>query len=266
MLLEKEIGALQEGGVPIERLVQAAYPNAATGESVTQKYLGFLADEYKSDLTKMLFATSLCSDDINVSTDFRKVLSRPFSMGGLGGFPFSGFTGMVAFAHHIPDDGDAFIFYGPHIGITDSGELGRMIRPGQSKLSNSCGALMLALERMQQTEEVYVPHVVDYDYQQMLLENTLMPFKHEIVNAEDPKKEITEKAYFKIHKQINRLVRMSKQEFACNRIFLLGGIIINTSPGYHDYVDIRSFTVYNVSDLEAINPTSILNSKAFKEL
>lgn len=264
MITEKETQT--KSSPDIENLVKAAYSHAATGEFVTQKYLGFLSDEYKSDLRKMLFATSLCSDDINVSTDFRKVLTRPFSMGGLGGLPYSGFTGMVAYAHHIPDDGDAFIFYGPHIGITDTGELGRMIRPGQSKLSNSCGALMLALERMQQKEEVYVPHIVEHDYQQMVLENTLMPFKHEIVSAADPKKEITEKAYYKIHKQINRLVRMSKTEFACKRIFLLGGIIINTSPGYHDYVDIRNFAVYDVADLDEISPKSILQSEAFKSL
>ncbi len=257
---------INEANSNIESLVQAEYPNAATGEFVTQKYLTFLSDEYKSDLNKMLFATSLCSDDINVSTDFRKVLTRPFSMGGLGGLPYSGFTGMVAFAHHIPDNGDAFIFYGPHIGISDTGELGRMRRPGQKKLTNSCGALMLALESMMQTDEVYVPHIVEHDYQQKVLENTLMPFKHEILSAEDSRKEITEKAYYKIHKQVTRLVHMSKGEFSCKRIFLLGGIIINTSPGFHDYVDIRDFVVFNVADLEEINPISILKSEAFKSL
>lgn len=263
MTQEKEVQNNMESDV--KTLLKAAYPNADTGESVTQKYLGFLADEYKSDLKRMLFATSLCSDDINVSTDFKKVLTRPFSMGGLGGLPYSGFTGMVAYAHHIPDDGDAFIFYGPHIGITDSGELGRMIRPGQSKLTNSCGALMLALDRMQQ-EDVYVPQIVEYDYQQMVLENTLMPYKNEILTSSDPKKEITEKAYLRIHKQINHLVRMAKTEFTCKRIFLLGGIIINTSPGLNDYVDIRNFMMYNVSDLDEIDPISILKSGAFNDL
>ncbi|UII25834.1 hypothetical protein LVD15_21415 [Fulvivirga maritima] len=250
----------------MEELIKSEYPEAATGEYVTKKYLNFLADEYKSDLSKMLFATSLCSDDINVSTDFRKVLTRPFSMGGMGGLPYAGFTGMVAYAHHIPDNGDAFIFYGPHIGITDEGQLGKMRRPGQKGLTNSCGALMLALERMQQTNEVYMPHVVEHDYQQAVLENTLMPFKQDIVTAADPKKEITEKAYYVIDKQIHHLVKMSKGEFKCERIFLLGGIIINTSPEYSDYVDIRNFVVYNVADLEQVDPTSILKSEAFKAL
>lgn len=86
----------------IKATVNKHYPNAKTGAEITDSYLALLETEYKSDLKKMLFATSVCSDDVNVSTDFRKVLSRPFTMGGLGGLPFSGFTGMVAFSHHIP--------------------------------------------------------------------------------------------------------------------------------------------------------------------
>ena len=250
----------------IQSLVHKEYPKAQTGQEVTETYIHHLRDEYKADLSKMLFATSLCSDDINVSTDFRKVLSRPFSMGGLAGLPYTGFTGMVAFAHHIPDGGDAFIFYGPHIGITDEGELGRMRRPGQKALSNSCGALMLALERMKQEDEVYVPYSVEYDYQQVLLERTLMPFKQRIITAENPKKEITEMVYFKINRQLNRLVQISKREFHCERIFLLGGIIINTSEEFPDYVDIRNFEVVNVKDLEEIQPVSILETEAFRNL
>lgn len=253
----------------IEPLVQAEYPNAKTGEEVTVSYLELLAKEYNCDLKKMLFATSLCSDDVNISTDFRTFIRRPFSMGGLGGLPYTGLTGMVAFSHHVPDGGDAFIFYGPHIGITDEGELGKLRRKGQKRLTNSCGALMLALERFQQEEsgfEIYVPHHVEYDYQQGLLEQMLMPFKHRIIHAPNPKKEITEVAYFKINKQINRLVRMAINEFTCQRIFLLGGIIINSSEEFHDYVDIRNFEMIHTAEHEAYVPTSLLETEAFKHL
>jgi hypothetical protein len=243
------------------------YPNAQNGNDVTDKYLSYLADEYKADLKKMLFATSLCSDDINVSTDFRKVLSRPFTMGGLGGLPYSGFTGMVAFGHHIPDGGDAFIFYGPHIGITEEGELGRMRRPGQAHLSNSCGALMLALERIQSdNDDIYVPVNVEYDYQQILLERTIMPFKQEILSSENPQKTITDITYRGIDKQIHFLVKKAKDEFRCDRVFLLGGLIINTSPGMPDYVDVRNFEMIEVKNQMPINSESILSQRAFREL
>jgi hypothetical protein len=251
----------------MNQFVLTEYPNAKTGESVTNKYLNFLENEYQSDLSKMLFATSLCSDDVNVSTDFRKVLARPFTMGGLGGLPYSGLTGMVAFAHHIPDGGDAFIFYGPHIGISDNGELGKMRRPGQTKLTNSCGALMLGLERLQQQNEVYVPINSEIDYQQTLLEQTVMPYKQRILEAQNPKKEITEVFYEEIHRKIQLLVKISKKEFPCERIFLLGGIIINTSPEFNDMVDVRNFQVVNTNELED-EPfdISILETPAFKDL
>lgn len=253
----------------IEEMVLSHYSNARTGEEITESYLSLLNKEYGSNLKKMLFATSVCSDDVNVSTDFRRVLKRPFSMGGLGGLPFSGFTGMVAYSHHIPDGGDAFIFYGPHIGMTDEGELGRMRRFGQSRLTNSCGALMLALDRFRREEDgmdTYVPIGVEYDYQQIILERTLMPFKHRILTAENPKKEITDVAYYKIDKQIKRLIKMSKTEFNCEKIFLLGGVIVNTSEEFHDFVDIRNFDVINVQDQSDNEPISILETEAFKNL
>lgn len=248
----------------IESLIKNEYPNAYNATSFTQKCLSFIASEYNTDLENMLFATSLCSDEINTSADFQKVLSRSFIMGGLGGLPYSGFTGMMAFANHVPDQGDAFVFYGPHIGITDEGELGKMRRPGQMHYSTSCGALMLALERMQQTDEVYVPHIVQYDYQQVILENTLMPFKHAIVSAKNSKKEITEKTYLTIHQQVHDLVKMAAAEFQCRRIFLLGGIVINTSPEYQDYLDVKNFMVYELIGQKELTPTSILKSEAFK--
>lgn len=250
----------------IAEMVRREYPNARTGEEVTSTYLGFLEREYNADLKKMLFATSLCSDDINVSTDFRRVLHRPFSMGGLGGLPYSGYTGMVAFGHHIPDGGDAFILYGPHIGITDDGELGKMMRPGQSRLSNSCGALMLALQRLGAVEDTWVPMNVEYDYQQTLLERTVMPFKQEILTAENPAKAITDVTYRNINRQIHFLVQRASEEFRCERVFLLGGVIINTSPEHNDYVDIRNFELVEVKLQPPVVTTPVLEMQAFKDL
>ncbi|MFD1628289.1 hypothetical protein [Pseudopedobacter beijingensis] len=250
----------------IERLIAKHYPNAKKGEEITDTYLSFLRDEYQSDLSKMLFATSLCSDDINVSTNFRKVLTRPFTLGGMGGLPYAGLTGMIAFAHHVPDGGDAFIFYGPHIGITDEGELGKMRRPGQKHLTNSCGALMLALERIKRIEDVYIPVNMEIDYQQTLLERSVMPFKQRILEAEQPEKEITEVTYNNINYRVHELVKICKTEFNCERVFLLGGVIINTSPEFSDYVDVRTFEVLDLKNIEQQDLISILQSDAFKNL
>lgn len=244
-----------------------AYPNAQTGEHVTDTYLAYLEDEYQSDLRQMLFATSLCSDDVNVSTDFRRVLKRPFTMGGLGGIPFTGYTGMVAFAHHVPDDGDAFILYGPHIGITDNGELGRMRRRGQMHETSSCGALQLALARIKDgTQSPFSLEDPVLDYQQMILEELLSPYREQILHAEVPIKEVTELIYIIIHKKILQLVMLAKEEFNCKRLFALGGIIINTSPEMSDYVDVKHFEVFQMDDLKEKKPVSILRNENFKRI
>ena len=246
----------------IDKIIKKEYPNARSGDQVTEKYLGYLEDKYSVQLENTLFATSLCSDDINLSTDFEKVLKRPFTMGGLGGLPCSGITGMAAFGHHIPDNGEALIFYGPHIGITDIGVLGKMKRPGQAKESNSCGALNLALSRMQESDS-YIPVGLDCDHQQIQLERTVIPFKERILKAENPIKEITEVTYQNINRQIHFLIDKAKNEIKAERIFLLGGIVINTSEGYHDYVDVRNFEVI---DLRAENQLQAENILSFEPI
>lgn len=226
----------------IEKHIHNFFPNTKTGEEVTEEYLAKIEKDYKTDLKKLLFATSLCCDDVNVSTDFRRFLNRPFSLGGLSGFPFTGLTGMLAFANHIPEGGDAFIFYGPHIGMTDDGIVGKMQRFGQSYSTNNCGALMIALDRMKDSSNSQLLDT-KWDNQQILLEQSVSKDKEVILNSEIPEIEITEVAYNEIHKRIKLLVDMTKNKFLCNRIFLLGGIIINTSPNFHDYVDIRNFDI-----------------------
>ncbi len=233
----------------IAEVIRTHYPNAKTGSEITETYLDILADEYKAKLSKMLFATSVCSDDINVSTDFRRVLKRPFSKGGLGGLPYTGYTGMSAFSQHIPDGGEALIFYGPHVGITDEGELGKLRRIGQKRNTSCCGALMAVLAEFQAGAEagtVLPPAENEYDQQMVLLLRTFAPHRERILSSDNPIKALTDAAYDEIHTRILKLVDMARGEFNCGRVFLLGGVIINTSQGYNDFVDLRNFDVIEV--------------------
>ncbi len=183
-----------------DEVVKSHFPDAMDAKDTSIHYLGRIQSEFGLDVSKMLLATSVCSDDINVpSTTFFNVLFGPFVMGGLGGLPFVGETGMTAYAHHIPDNGSAFIFYGPHIGVTLEGKLGRMYRPRIEQPGNSCGALMLALNRFQ-SDPAYKPVIRDDDYQQMMLEQSLLSAKEEIIRAENPAKRNTENTYAVIDK------------------------------------------------------------------
>lgn len=231
-----------------DKIVKDAFPNAKDAKDTSIQYLGKMQLEHKIDISKVLMATSVCSDDINVpSTTFFNVLFGPFIMGGLGGLPFVGQTGMTAFAHHIPDGGSAFIFYGPHIGMTLDGELGKMYRPRQENTGNSCGALMLALSRLEDSD--YKPVINDDDYQQMMLEQSLLPYRDDIINSDNPQKAITEATYEIIDKKIHEHIKTCKDEFHGDTVTLLGGIIINTDNGLDDYFDARNFEVIDLKSL-----------------
>lgn len=231
-----------------DKVVKEHFPNAMDAKDTSIHYLGKMQIEQDINISKVLMATSVCSDDINVpSTTFFNVLFGPFIMGGLGGLPFAGQTGMTAFAHHIPDEGSAFIFYGPHIGITLDGDLGKMYRPRQEQTGNSCGALMLALSRFQ--DSTYKPVLNDDDYQQMKLEESLLPYREQIMASENGQKAITEATYEIINKKIHEHLRSCKDEFHVDQVALLGGIIINTDYGLDDYFDARNFEVIDIKSL-----------------
>jgi hypothetical protein len=226
------------------KAVREHFPKALDTRETSIKYLGLMQNGHNIDVSKLLLATSLCSDDMNIpSTSFFRVILGPFFLGGLGGLPFAGQTGMTAFAHHIPDNGCAFIFYGPHIGITLEGELGKMYRPRQEASGACCGALMLALSRFKDPE--FKPNINEKDYQQTKLEEALFPYREEILAAENQEQCITEKAFVKIDEMIYDCLSATKDEFKVDKIALLGGIIVNTDYGVDDYFELRNFEVLN---------------------
>ncbi len=225
-----------------EEVVLNNYPDALDTRDTSIRYLGLLQNNHDIDISKMLMATSLCSDDINIpSTSFFNVVLGPFFLGGLGGLPYAGITGLTAFAHHIPDNGTAFIFYGPHIGVTLENEVGKMYRPRQEKAGACCGALMLALERFK--DDTYSPEIKKNDYQQSYLESLLFPRREEIVNDESPQRKITECTFELIDEMLHEYLKAIKSEFKVDKIGLLGGIVINTDFGIDDYFSVRNFEI-----------------------
>lgn len=128
-------------------LIHKWYPQAITTIDSVNKVIDFVEYELDLEPKQVMLADSICSDDVN-SIQYPARTAEflgPFKMGGLDGFPFTGLTGMGAFASHVPDDGAVFIYYGPHIGITKDGTIGEIHRIGQSKNSGCCGAAKGAL-------------------------------------------------------------------------------------------------------------------------
>lgn len=221
-----------------DEIVQSHYPNALTCSQAAEENLNYIEQELGGDRHTTLMASSRCADDL-VLTDknLTKDFDGPFQLGGLAGFPFTGKTGMTAYSHHIHDGGTAFILYGPHIGIAADGQIGEMQRPGQSRCSSACGALVGAVNQIKAGNE---PAAEYDDFQQPQIIQMLTPWRDRILAADSPIKEATQISYELIHEQVNQLVDATVDQFSCKRIVLVGGILINTDVGSDDYMTIEN--------------------------
>lgn len=240
-----------------EEMVRQHYPKAVADSDFRKQIQDLLINEYSIDPATALLVNSICADDIiavrSMETPAHKTKLKhdflgPFSLGGLAGLPYSGLTGMLTVGHHIPDGGSVVIAYGPHIGLSDQGELGKLLRPGQQDESTACGALTLALKHLQSSPD-YRPTYDDDDTEQMTLERRLLPYREQILAADHPLKAATECAYNIIHELIGRYLQGQKNAFKCEYIALVGGIIINTSPRHADFMDLRHLSVLRVEEL-----------------
>lgn len=242
---------------PVASQVRAYYPQALPATLFRRHVSGWLEDELDMALSNVLLATSICADDIvfitdadgNVETQHAtKEMLGPFDMGGLAGLPFTGKTGMAAFAHHVPDHGAACIVYGPHIGMTDAGVLGKVLRLGQHEESPACGALGVAIKHFQARPD-YEPVLDMDDAQEALLEQRLKPYMAQVLAAPNPMQAASEATYHVIHDLIMRYVAASKAQFRCERLALAGVMIINTSPEHEDYIELRHKAIVRLADL-----------------
>jgi hypothetical protein len=131
-------------------IIQQHYPDAITTADTVNVLVNFVEESLHVEPAQVLLADSICSDDVN-SIQYpiqNSAFLGPFKLGGLDGIPFTGLTGMGAFASHVPDKGAVFIYYGPHIGVPKEGALGEILRFGQHKNSGSCGAAKGALAKL----------------------------------------------------------------------------------------------------------------------
>lgn len=226
-------------------IIRKWYPNAITTIDSVNKIIDFVEWELDLEPQQVMLADSICSDDVNsIQYPARtQEFLGPFKMGGLDGFPFTGLTGMGAFASHVPDDGAVFIYYGPHIGITKSGVIGEIHRMGQSKNSGCCGAAKGALGKLM-NNQITEGNVTDIDYQMNTIEQILYKQKDRVLNAETPLYEATEVIYEAIDTRINELVRMTK--YNCKYVILIGAILINSDSDMGSYTEVKRFDVLDL--------------------
>lgn len=224
--------------------VKTYFPEAEVEDSYTSAIVNKLENSHGFDLDKTILATSICSDEvIRSSANFRNhmEIDKPFQLGGLAGFPFAGATGFKAFAGHIPDAGGAIILYGPHIGITESEIVGKVLRRGQILETTCCGALVGVVNHLE-SDNAPMPDE-EYDFQQNQLTSLLKSQQQQIMNSENPLMEATDRMFELADARIHELLDQTASHFTGKMVALVGGIIINTNKGKPDWFEERNFEV-----------------------
>lgn len=244
------------------RTIRRYYPTAYYAEFLEQQLLVYLRNR-GFEPEKVLTANSVCSDDINAMqfpiSD--SGLLGPFYLGGLDGFPFTGLTGMQAFAHHMPEDGALLIYFGPHNGITENGIIGKVRRAGQDHDSNCCGAAQAALKRI--NDHPKPPTLLDYQEDKIV--ELFQLHQSDIEKAPYPIQEATEVMYAAIEQRIQLLINRSIDSFTGKSVILVGSIFINVDEGSEPCIAPRCFQSIDLQTKKVTDHLENFNSHLASE-
>jgi len=227
-----------------------AFPGALTNSELTNM-IGEVLESAGYDKDKTLVATSLCCDEVNrpLETDLSEVYNTNFNMGGLAGFPFGGAVSFGAMAAHIPDGGSCAVVYGPHVGVDHDGSIGTVERRGRANGGACCGSAVAA--------SGYVSGVFNggakgaipddaLDAQQAMVGESLLPYAERLEKADDKMRELPFALYDAQSDLMKEIISKSAGGVAGDgKIAVLGGIQINTPPGFSDYYLPLSFDLYD---------------------
>ena len=238
--------------------VRKYYPNAINIDRITDELFEIFKSELGLRPNQILHADSICSDDVNniEYPEHARQMLGPFNLGGLCGFPFTGVTGITAFAHHVPKNGAVMIYYGPHIGVSKQGEVGKLLRVGQNIHSSCCGAVNAAIKKLL-NNDIVENEITELDYQQNIIEQILLKHKSRIENAEHPIFEATEILFNAIENRVYELT--TKTDYQCKNIILVGGIIINSDYDAGSYFECRTFKIINTETNNTKDVLSLIN-------
>jgi hypothetical protein len=232
-----------------DKILKSKFPKAITNEKLATTVVNILAKKGYSGANTLL-ATSLCCDELarRLEDDFNKVYGNNFNLGGLSGFPFAGNTGFGAMAAHIPDDGYCLTVYGPHVGVSADGTVGKVERDGIALVDTCCGSAVAASNYLKGITDggAKINTAIQQfsDFQQGAVQELILPHGKRLADAEDRMVELPYALYDSQDLLMQDIVLTgaggTKKGFA-----LLGGIQINTGPTTQDYFHPLRFDYMN---------------------
>ncbi|HKH60844.1 MAG TPA: hypothetical protein VKA49_08435 [Flavitalea sp.] len=232
-------------------------PPAAAVQAIQNKFPGALS--YKEGIdslinhlkrfgiqpNNMLWGQSTCVDDItNTKDKLMPEIKGPFNFGGLAGLPFTGITGLNAFAHHVPEDGTAILLVAPHIGYNEKEGWGKILRHDQHHTSSCCGALVAALATLQKSElKPQIP--TQEDYQEGMILQFAYAHRSEILASSEPILSFTQLTYHEAVRQMAYYASKVKERHFKYAV-IVGGVIINTDYMFTDYLWIETVSILDI--------------------
>ena len=239
LLLGKNTALYSSATTTFDETVKSNFPGAIDNSELQSKVVSILNEKgYSPDNT--LLATSLCCDELarRLEDVFVDIYGKNFNLGGLSGFPFAGNTGFGAMAAHIPDDGFCLIVYGPHVGISQDGTVGKVERDGIKLLDTCCGSAVAAsnyLKGITKGGATITTNIKSFtDFQQSAVQKMILPYGQRLEDAENP---MTELPYALYETQDLLMAEIVEAGFSGTKkgVALLGGVQINTGPTSPDY-------------------------------
>jgi hypothetical protein len=227
-----------------QEALQEHFKGAFTTKELVQGATKILDGEYEFTAENTVFGTSTCVDEVNRSMEraLAEHYGEEFVIGGLAGYPFRGVTGIGAYSHHTGSK--LFIFYGPHIGISKNGELGKLDRQGMHHETTACGSAIGAFTALSQPGFV-LPDVNPDDYEQQSIMRKLQPEVNKINDTLHPMRKLVMCSYGVIETGLDRILKKALVDFPGD-VALLGGIQINTPEGEDQFL-VQRFELLNYS-------------------
>jgi hypothetical protein len=265
---EKETAIAQQFLLPnapkeTERIIREAFPGAMPAHDFGDSIIHYLNTKYKIAPDNMLLGASTCVDDIIYTKNFHAHpdIKGPFHLGGLAGLPFTGVSGLDAFAHHVPDRGAMVLLVEPHIGYSEKGGWGYVLRHDQHESTSCCGALMGTLAKLK--AGTLKSKISEEDYQGDKIGEFAMQYKDQILSSQNPIIELTRITSDVAEKQIRAHV-LEVGLGHVKYIVIITGVIINTDYEFTDYQYVDGISVYDVSERKFVEELKIADSKVYR--
>lgn len=174
-----------------------------------------------------------------------------FSLGGLGGLPAAGKSGLETCASHAFENGGCiFLFVASHVGVDDRGACGCVLHENQEKPSPCCAACGAAWKWASKGSNASKRMAEDPDDAQMDALKRVVAESHARISlsGDEPRgsaAELAEVVYEAIHR---RIVALIPDHLAHSvPVVLCGGVQINTGKGKPDFFAPRHFEIYSPS-------------------